>query len=154
VNPDVVFGTTSKAPLTITEYRFSTNTSTPVIDTTTCDTHPALKSAPGVVSDDDLTASANDTRFSISESGPRGGAHMFIVVYDKPSGCRWYNTETGEVGGQWGPAGNASTSDRYPIRHSYLSKNGRYVRILVDFVGFYVWDVATLTVTPCYSHGS
>lgn len=153
VDPDLVYGTTAKSPLTIATYRFSTKASMPLFDTTRCDTHPALISAPGIVSDDDLTSSANDARFAISEGGPHAGAHMFIVVYDKNLGCRWYNTETGEVGGQWGPAGSASTTDRYPIRHAYLSKNGRYVRILVDYIGFYVWDVTDLKVTPCYYHG-
>ncbi len=136
-DPDLVYGTTARAPLTISKYSFSTNTSMTVVDTTTCETHPALKSAPGVVSDDDLMTSSNDTRFAISEGGPHAGAHMFIVIYDKKLGCRWYNTETGEVGGQWGPAGTVTMTDRYPIRHAYLSKNGRYVRILVDFTGLY-----------------
>ena len=153
LNPDLIYGTTSKNPLAVTSYRFSNAVSSALIDTTTCGTNPALASAPGVVSDDDLTTSANDSRFSISEGGPRAGAHMFVIVYDKTLGCRWYNTETGEMGGQWGSLGNASTTDRFPIRHSYLSKNGRYVRILVDYKGFYVWDVATLNVTPCYYHG-
>ena len=153
VDPDVVYGTTGKDPLTITSYRFSTAVSSPVIDTTTCGTSPPLMKAPRVVSDDDLLAATNDTRFSISEGGPNAGAHMFVMVYDKTLGCRWYNTQTGEMGGQWGPAGNATSSDRFPIRHSYLSKNGRYVRILVDYKGFYVWDIATLKVTPCYYRG-
>src|SRR5450631_2638049 len=59
IDPDYVYGTTSKAPLTITGYRFSTGTSTPVIDTTTCATQPPLVQGKGhnVVSDDDVTLS-------------------------------------------------------------------------------------------------
>jgi hypothetical protein len=40
---------------------------------------------------------------------------MFVVVYDQQLGCRWYNTETGEVGGQWGPSGTATIADRFFI---------------------------------------
>lgn len=38
VDPDFIYGTTNLTPLTITGYRFSTVTSVPVIDTTTCGT--------------------------------------------------------------------------------------------------------------------
>jgi hypothetical protein len=38
VDPDLIFGTVSKQPLTITSYRFSTGETVPVIDTTTCGT--------------------------------------------------------------------------------------------------------------------
>ena len=149
VSPDLIYGTTNKTPLTITSYAFSTGVATPIIDTRTCGTNPPLVSGPGVVSDDDVTLSLNDSRMSISLGGSQQSKHMFVVVYDKKLGCRWYNTETGEIGGKWGVAGTASTNDRFLIRHAYLSRNGRYVRILVNWVGFYVWDLATLKVTPC-----
>src|SRR5438309_3061399 len=108
-------------------------TKRPIIDTRTCGTNPPLVSGPGVVSDDDVTLSLNDSRMSISLGGSQQSKHMFVVVYDKKLGCRWYNTETGEIGGKWGAAGTASTNDRFLIRHAYLSRNGRYVRILVNW---------------------
>jgi hypothetical protein len=149
VDPDLIYGTTSKTPLTITSYRFSTGVSKSVIDTTTCGTKPALVFSRQVVSDYDVSLSATDQRISISEGGPESGKDPFVVVYDKTLGCRWYNTETGQIGGQWGPVGSAPSYPSYLIRHAYLSRSGKYVRILVNNFGWYVWDVATLNVTAC-----
>jgi hypothetical protein len=147
-DPDQIYGTTNQAPYTITGYRFSTGKSTPVIDTTTCGTQPALD--PKGWSDDDVGVSLNGRRFSISEGGQQQGSHNFVVIYDKRLGCRWYNTQTGQVGGAWGPAGTALGPARpYLIRHAYMSGSGNYVRIMVNGQGFYVWNVATLEVSFC-----
>jgi hypothetical protein len=148
VDSDLIYGTPYNTPLTISSYSFSTNTVAPVIDTTTCGTIPALVQGAGVISDYDVNVSEGDIRFSISEGGREYGAHTFAIVYDKTRGCRWYNTETGEISGQWGVSGFASTADRYLIRHVALSRNGRYLRISRN-VGFYVWDLETLRVTAC-----
>jgi hypothetical protein len=149
VDPDLIYGTTNQAPLTITSYRFSTGASTTVIDTRTCGVQPSLGSGPSVVSDDDVSLSADDSRLSISEGGPDSGADMFIVAYDTTLGCRWYNTQTGQIGGQWGTTGLASVSTPYLVRHAYLSKSGNYVVIKVNWFGWYVWDLSTLNVTAC-----
>src|SRR5713226_1169463 len=52
VDPDFIYGTTNLDPLTITGYRFSTATSAPVVDTTTCGAQPPLIPGKNVVSDD------------------------------------------------------------------------------------------------------
>jgi len=152
VDSDLIYGTLSTTPLTLSTYRFSTNTTKPLLDTTTCGTVPALVPGPGVNSDDDVNLSQGDMRVSISEGGKAFGAHMFAVVYDKKLGCRWYNTQTGQIGGQWGTAGTASTGDRFLIRHVALSRNGRYLRIANE-TSFYVWDLETLNVTACLVPG-
>lgn len=150
-NPDLIFGTLPGAPLSIATYRLSTGSILPLIDTKTCGTNPPL--AADVTSDYIITASADDNRVLISEGAKAFGTHMFVTVYDKRLGCRWYNTQTGQIGGQWGIAGYASIGDRYLIRHAVISGNGRYVRISVDNFGFYVWDVASLKVTACPNKG-
>jgi hypothetical protein len=147
-NSDLIYGTADADTLTIRSYDFSTGTSTAVIDTTTCGLQPPLVSGPSVVSDDDVTPSLDDNRVSISEGGSRFGEHMFVVVYDKHLGCRWYNTQTGQVGGQWGAAGVA-TATPFLIRHAYLSRSGKYVLISTDGFGWHVWDLATLNVSTC-----
>jgi hypothetical protein len=76
------------------------------------------------------------------------GGHPFVIVYDKQLGCRWYNTQTGQIGG-WGTTGSVSIPDRYLIRHTSISGSGKYVRIQVNYFGFYVWDLETLNVVPC-----
>jgi hypothetical protein len=151
VDPDLVYGTTSSSPLTISSYRFSSGALAPVLDTTTCGTQPPLVTGSrSVVSDDDVNLSADDSRISISEGGEQSGSDMFVIVYDKTLGCRWYNTQTGQIGGQWGPSGFASTTETYLIRHAYLSRSGNYVQILNDeHLGYFVWDIATLNVTNC-----
>ena len=149
VDPDLIYGTSEPDTLTIVSYRFSTGLSTPVIDTRTCGLQPALGSGPHVVSDDDVSLSNADNRMSISEGGPQFGKHMFVVVYDKSQGCRWYNTQTGQIGGQWGPSGFATTGTDYLIRHARLSRSGNYVRITTNSLDWYIWDLATLTVVSC-----
>jgi len=49
-----------------------------------------------------ITVSADDNRF-MATLGPQQDKFPFVYVYDRTQGCRWLNTETGEVGGQWGP---------------------------------------------------
>ena len=145
-DPDLIYGTTAEDPLTIASYRFSTAATSPLIDTRNCGVQPALASE---VSDNDVSLSANDRRISISEGGSEFGGNMFVVVYDVALGCRWYNTQTGQIGGQWGTAGTATIGTGYLVRHSYLARSGSYVRILTDTPAWYIWDLATLTVTAC-----
>jgi hypothetical protein len=149
VDPDLIYGTAEPDTLTITTYRFSTGIVSPVIDTRSCGLQPTLGTGPNVVSDDDVSLSLDDTRVSISEGGSEFGKHIFVVVYDKNLGCRWYNTQTGQIGGQWGTSGLASVTSPYLIRHAYLARSGSGVYILVDGFGWYLWDVATLTVNAC-----
>jgi hypothetical protein len=149
VDPDVMYGTLESSVLTISSYRFSTGVVTPVIDTTTCGVQPPLVRGPHVLSNDDVTPALDDQRLSISEGGPSFGADMFVIVYDKTLGCRWYNTQTGQIGGQWGPSGAASLPDSFLISDAAISRSGNYVRISVDRAGWYVWDLASLQVTHC-----
>ena len=152
VDPDLIYGTEDPDTLTITSYRFSTGISTPIIDTTTCGVQPPLGNS--AVSDDDVTISLDDSRVSISEGGTESGNHMFVVVYDKKLGCRWYNTQTGQIGGQWGTTGTATVTTPYLIRHAYLSRSGNYVVIRVNWFGWYLWDLTTLNITACPVHNT
>jgi hypothetical protein len=152
VDPDLIYGTITKTPLTISSYRFSNGALSSVVDTTLCQTQPPLDPTnPKVLSDDDVTVSAGDARIAISEGGPQFDLDMFVVVYDQSLGCRWYNTQTGQIGGQWGATGNATASG-FLIEHAYLAGSGTYVKINVPKFGFYVWDLATLSVIPCPNH--
>ena len=149
VDPDLIYGTAEPDTLTIVSYRFSSGVSAPVLDTRTCGVQPALGSGPGVVSDDDVSLSEGDNRISISEGGPQFGKHMFVIVYDKTLGCRWYNTQTGLIGGQWGPSGTATVGNNFLIRHARLTRSGNYVRITTNSLAWYIWDLATLNVVSC-----
>jgi hypothetical protein len=149
VDPDLIYGTPDPYSLTIVSYRFSTGVSTPVINTRTCGLQPTLGYGRSIVSDDDVSLSADDKRISISEGGSQFDKHMFVVVYDKTLGCRWYNTQTGQIGGQWGPRGKATIDTSYLIVHARLALNGKYVRIGGTAHVWYLWNLATLKVTSC-----
>ena len=154
LDPDLMYGTALKTPLTIATYRFSTGKATPLFDTTNCGTQPPLVAGP-TQSSSDTTTSADDSRIVISAGADAFGNRPFVIVYDQKVGCRWYNTQTGQIGGQWGPTGQASTPDTFSVNHSRISGNGQYVRIGVAKKGFYVWDVTSLNVQFCslYCHG-
>jgi len=152
VDPDLMYGTTDANRFTISSYRFSTNTLTPVIDTTTCGLEPALVvTNKSIQSDDDVSLSTDDVRIAISEGGPEAGEHPFVVVYDKNLGCRWYNTQTGQIGGQWGPTGSAPAQG-FLINHARITGDGKHVMIGALSFGTYFWDIETLTVDSCPLH--
>lgn len=149
IDSDLMYGTTNANRFTISQYRFSSNELTPVIDTTTCGLQPALDvTNPKVQSDDDVSLTFDDSRMALSEGGPDAGYNPFVVVYDKQLGCRWYNTQTGQIGGQWGAIGYSNVPS-FLIDHSRLSGNGQYVRMVSYTAGPLYWDLATLNVTPC-----
>ena len=152
IDPDLMYGTRRGAPLTIASFRFSTGAVTPLIDTTTCGMLPPLVAGPHVTSSD-ISISADDNRVAISAGGTEYGNRTFVIVYDQKRGCRWYNTQTGEIGGSWGPTGQAVVPENFLIRHAYLSGSGQYARIDVDHGGYYLWDVTSLNVQPCYHRG-
>ncbi len=152
VDPDLMYGTMAEAHLTIASFRYSTGAITPLIDTTTCGMQPPLVAGKHVNSSD-ISISADDNRIEINAGGNQFGNRTFVIVYDKKLGCRWYNTQTGQIGGSWGPAGQAVVPENFLINHAYLSGSGQYVKISVGHVGYYVWDVTSLNVKPCYAHG-
>jgi len=147
---DVMYGTTGASPLKISSYSFSTGVTSTVVDTTTCGAQPPIFPGPKTLNDDDVTSSLDDRRISISEGGPSFGAAMYVIVYDKKLGCRWYNTQTGQIGGQWGASGNATVTGSYLISHARVSRSGTFVTIFENHSAWYVWDVATLKVTHCF----
>lgn len=104
----------------------------------------------------DVSVSADDNRF-MTVIGPGQGVNYIIYVYDKSKGCRWYNTQTGEVGGQWGPTGTVAMGDHYGIHNARISKSGRFVSIVRGAGGsgmWRVWDVDTLNVAVCTTNCS
>jgi len=152
VDPDLVYGTMAGAPLTIATFRFSTGAVTPLIDTTTCGMQPPLMAGLHVHSSD-ISISADDNRIEINAGGNQPGNRIFSIVYDKELGCRWYNTQTGQIGGSWGPTGQAVVPENFEINHAYISGSGQYIKLDAGRKGYYVWDTTSLNVQPCYSHG-
>jgi hypothetical protein len=99
-----------------------------------------------------ITVSADDNRF-METLGPRQDEYYIVYIYDRAKGCRWLNTRTGEVGGQWGPTGTISVPDRLLMHNARMSKSGKFVdmRPGQSIVGhnWAVWEVDTLNVRAC-----
>lgn len=72
----------------------------------------------------ELSVSHDDQTFLI---GAGTGAHnsaIYAIVYNRTRGCRWYNTQTGEIGGHYGPVGHATTRDSYTLHSLRISGDG------------------------------
>jgi hypothetical protein len=152
VDPDLMYGRMAGASLTIASFRFSTGAVTPLIDTTTCGMQPPLVAGRHITSSD-ISISGDDNRIETNAGGTQFGNRTFVIVYDKKRGCRWYNTQTGQIGGSWGPTGQAVVPQTFLINRAYISGSGQYVKISVGYKGYYVWDLTSLNVQACYDHG-
>ena len=106
----------------------------------------------------DVTVSKDDQTFSTSFSLTGGqGTGVWVVVWNRTLGCRWLNTQTGQVGGDWGPAGTINLDDRFSIHNSRLSKDGNWLRIgfqsclstCASGIQVYLWQIATNSLTAC-----
>ena len=99
------------------------------------------------------TVSADDSRF-MTALGPLQDKNYLIYVYDRSLGCRWYNTQTGEIGGQWGPKGTISAPDRFLIHNARMAKSGKFVYVTRGGgpgvgTAWVVWEIDTLNVAAC-----
>jgi len=101
-----------------------------------------------------VSASADDVRME-TMLGPEQDRNFMVYLYDRKLGCRWYNTRTGEIGGQWGPKGTISARDRCLIHNTNISPSGKYIWIERgnSFIGasWLIWEVETMKVTACPS---
>lgn len=119
------------------------------------DVHDASKCVKlqGSDSGHSITVSADDNRF-MSTLGPQQDKNYLVYIYDRTKGCRWYNTQTGEVGGQWGPKGTISAPDRFLVHNARLAKSGKFVYVTRGGgpgIGKFwvVWEIDTLNVAAC-----
>jgi hypothetical protein len=99
-----------------------------------------------------VSVSADDQRF-VTILGPEQDRNYLIYIFDRKLGCRWYNTQTGQVGGKWGPTGTISAADRFSIHSAKMSKSGKFMWIDrgQSTVGrsWVVWEVETTKVSSC-----
>jgi len=100
-----------------------------------------------------ITVSADDNRF-MTILGPKQDENYLVYVFDKRMGCRWYNPETGEIGGDWGPKGTISVPDRFPLHNARMAKSGKFLYATRGGGGspghrWVVWEIDTLNVSVC-----
>jgi hypothetical protein len=94
-----------------------------------------------------ISVDAQDQRFA-SVLGPQQDKNNLVYVYDRNKGCRWYNTQTGEISGKWGSKGNASVADRFLMHNARMSKSGAFIYITTAGK-WLIWEVDSLNVTIC-----
>ena len=100
-----------------------------------------------------ITVSADDNRF-MTTLGPQQDQNRLVYIYDRTQGCRWLNTQTGEIGGQWGPKGTISVPDRFLIHNARMSKSGKFVYVTRGDGGspghrWVVWEIDGMNVSVC-----
>jgi hypothetical protein len=155
--PNILYGITNHRPV-VQQYDLSANRTADVHDPSKC---VKLKSSD---TGHAISVSADDQRMTMVV-GPEQDTDYLVYVYDRAKGCRWYNAQTGEIGGQWGAKGNISILDRYLIHDARMNKSGRFVEIARSGAAVpgvtpppnpapsFVWNVDTMDVAPCGPKG-
>lgn len=100
-----------------------------------------------------ITVNADDSRF-MTTLGPQQDLNRLVYIYDRAQGCRWLNTQTGEIGGQWGPKGTISVPDRFSIHNARMAKSGKFVYVTRGGGGspghrWIVWEIDSMNVSVC-----
>src|SRR2546426_11932055 len=116
-----------------------------------------FRSLPGVATrGSNVSGTKDDRRLLVYVGGDAQDRDTIVYVYDRTLGCRWLNTQTGQVGGAWGPTG-AYTGDKGLLLHNArISRGGRWARLTTSNgrAGQYFWDIESLTLTACPDRGA
>jgi hypothetical protein len=142
--PDILYGTAGRPPV-FEQYSVTSRKTTTIDDPKNC-----VKVQPTDYGFD-ISASADDNRV-MAVIGPQQDKNGLVYVYDRKQGCRWYNTQTGEIGGKWGSSGTVSIPERFGVHNARISKSGNVVVIVTSgspTLGLLFWEVGTSNVTPC-----
>ena len=144
-DPNIVYGQAEGPDQVIAQYDISANNLTDLIATTSCVPGLAASSHMG-----DVSVSAGDQLLLTYEGGTEQDTDMFVVVYEKSLGCRWYNTSTGEIGGQWGPVGRATSGASFLMHNARIAMSGDWAVLGSSRTPQkFFWQVGTLNVTEC-----
>jgi hypothetical protein len=101
--------------------------------------------------------SSDDTVFGMAYSNAGNqGTGVYVVAYKAGSGCSVLNTQTGQVGGDWGSKGTINIADRWTIHNAKLSKDGNWMVVVATsclsstcMVNPYFWQIGTTNVGSC-----
>ena len=104
----------------------------------------------------------DDTVFGMGYSNTGiQGTGVYAVAYKVGSGCTVLNTQTGQVGGDWGAKGTINIPDRWTIHNVKMSKDGNFLIITATSclsatcgVSPYFWQIGTTNVSFCGQGGS
>jgi hypothetical protein len=141
VDPDLIYAGSGSQ---FVSYRFSTATQTALHDVRSC--------LPGIAFHAlNVSLSKDDQQLLTYVGGGSQDTDTTVYVYDKTRGCRWMNTQTGQVGGQWGPTGTYTGDKGLTLHNARLSKGGQFARLVTSNggAGTYYWDIGTLSLMAC-----
>ena len=153
----ILYGIARGRPM-FQQYDISTNRTTDVHDVSKC---VKLKSSDV----GHAISTSDDDQQMAMVVGPEQDTDYLVYVYDRAKGCRWYNAQTGEIGGQWGARGTISIPDRYLIHDARINKSGRFIEISrsgASVAGVtppqnpapsFIWNLDTTDVAPCGPKG-
>ncbi len=110
---------------------------------------------------DPPTVSADDQTFATAISTVAGQNNAeYVVAYNRTSGCVWWDTATGQVGGQWGKSGPVTgVTETFKVHNARLSLDGNWIRVdresCINGSGsggsclyiVYFWQIGTTSIT-------
>jgi hypothetical protein len=105
-----------------------------------------------------LSVSADDRRFMMV-LGVRQDENYLVFIYDRDKGCRWYNSHTGEIGGDWGQKGTVSPPEHFGLHSCRMSRSGKFALVgpgagAQGSRKWRIWNVETLNIEICPSQCS
>jgi len=141
--PNLLYGVSGRHPL-FQQYDTASDKLSTIHDPASCFALKPSDWGAGVA------ITADDSRL-MGVFGPQQDHNYLLYIYDRSRGCRWYNTQTGEIGGEWGPKGTIAAPYRFGIHDARISKSGEFVEIAGGNKGPIFWLVNTMNVTLCAS---
>lgn len=89
---------------------------------------------------------------------------VYVAAYKVGSGCSLFNTQTGQVSGDWGSQGTINLPDRFTIHNTKMSKDGNWMIITSNVCLLtapatcvqsnpYFWQIGTTNLEYCSQGG-
>jgi len=128
-NPQLAYALANSPDPVIASLTFSSQTTPPqpVVIADLATAPNCLPVLMGTTGWKELAVSRDEQTFVVGAGTGTQNSAIYAIVYNRTKGCRWYNTQTGQIGGNWGPAGQATTTDLYTLHSVRISGDGQTV---------------------------
>lgn len=154
-NPDLAYALeTGIADPVIVSLTFSSQTTPPqpVVLADLSKLPNCISALAGTTSWEELAVSRDEQTFAVGAGTGSQGSAVYVIVYNRANGCRWYNTQTRQIGGNWGASGTATTPNAFTVHSVRISEDGQNVIVSPSGNGpREFWNIASLNVTPATS---
>jgi hypothetical protein len=151
-NPQLAYSLGSESDPVVVSLTFNSQTVPPnpvvIADLATApNCVPALK---GVTQWEELAVSHDEQTFVVAAGTGDQDTADYLIVYNLAKGCRWYNTKTRQIGGNWGPTGPATTPDSFLLHSARISGDGQtaFLGATTGIRYFFQIDSLNVTSTP------